>query len=262
MVHLVQDRKNNILYLTLNRPEVHNAFNDDLIGEITSAFQSTYEDSDLRAVVLQGEGKSFCAGADLNWMKSMKDYSFDENYADSMRLSDMFVAIEQCPVPVVCRLHGAALGGGVGLVSSCDYVLALDSAKLGLTEVNLGLIPAVISPFVINKIGISHARALFLSGEIFKADHGQVIGLVHKVYSSLEDLDTGLEKLLTKISKTGPLASRKAKDLVFDNMKYADNFEFLRAHTAKLIAGQRISEEGQEGMSALLEKRDANWQKI
>lgn len=253
---LLKEIKNNILYLSLNRPELHNAFNDELIEKLTQEFENISEN--VRLVVLKGEGKSFCAGADLNWMKRMKEYSQEENYQDSIRLSELFYSVQKCPVPVLGIIQGAALGGGVGLVSACDYTLGAREAKFGLTEVNLGLIPAVISPFVLRRVGPGHGRAYFLSGEIFDGKRAYEIGLLNKVVSRDELVDAE-NKLIERFLSTGPQASRKCKDLLQLNTDYSDDQEKLKHLTCQLIAGQRVSKEGQEGMTALLEKRKPNW---
>lgn len=249
---------NNILTLTLDRPDLHNAFNDELIAILTSEFLDIPEN--IRFVLLKGNGKSFCAGADLNWMKAMKNYSQEENYNDSVRLSELFYAVKNCAVPVIGIIHGAALGGGVGLVAACDYAMGVRDAKFGLTEVNLGLIPAVISPFVIEKIGVGNARAFFLSGERFDGQKAYEIGLLHKVVDRSE-LEQAESKLVERFLATGPKASRKSKDLIKINEDFFDDPHKLKHLTCQMIAGQRTSDEGQEGMSALLEKRKPNWVK-
>lgn len=241
----------------LNRPELHNAFNAELIEEMISLFESFQGETDLRLVVLSGRGSSFCAGADLNWMKAMKDYTKTENFEDSKRLAKMFSTINECEVPVIGRINGHALGGGVGLVSVCDYALAVPEALMGFTEVRLGLIPAVISPYCISKIGESHARAWMLSGERFSAETGKSLGLVHEVVSQ-ERLDERMEELKKSFLAAGPVAAREAKRLirgVVKNLKASEDF------TCQLIAERRVSAEGQEGMSALLNKTKPAWVK-
>lgn len=245
--------------LTMNRPEVHNAFNDEMIQGLTKAFGELSQDENVRVIVLEGEGKSFCAGADLNWMKKMKDYSEKENYDDSVALSQLFYTIDTCPKAVVAKVHGAALGGGVGLVSACDYVVAQEGSKFGLTEVKLGLLPAVISPFVIAKIGESQARALFLSGERFDEKKALQLGLVHKI--SLERYFTqDVEKVVERMLSAAPLAQSKAKELIREVVRRRpQNYKEVEDYTCQLISGLRTGPEGQEGMSALLEKRAPNW---
>jgi methylglutaconyl-CoA hydratase len=245
--------------LSMNRPEVHNAFNDEMIQALTQAFRELSQDESVRVVVLEGEGKSFCAGADLNWMKKMKDYSEQENYDDSVALSQLFYTIDTCSKPVVAKIHGAAIGGGVGLVSVCDYVVASENTKFGLTEVKLGLLPAVISPFVIAKIGESYARALFLSGERFDEKKALQLGLIHKI--SLERHFTqDVEKVVDRMIAAAPLAQSKAKELIREVVsRRSQNYTEVESYTCKLISGLRTGPEGQEGMSALLEKRTPNW---
>lgn len=238
----------------MNRPELHNAFNAELIEELIKAFDVSAE---TRLVILSGRGASFCAGADLNWMKSMKDYSKEENFKDSKRLAKLFSTINDCPVPVIGRVNGHALGGGVGLVSVCDYVVAVPEALMGFTEVRLGLIPAVISPYCISKIGESYARAWMLSGERFSAIEASRMGLVHEVVEA-SALDEKIENLKKRFLSAGPEAAREAKLLVKSVMKNLKGSEDL---TCQMITERRVSAEGQEGMRALLEKDKPAWMK-
>ncbi|MFZ8934031.1 MAG: enoyl-CoA hydratase-related protein [Bacteriovoracaceae bacterium] len=236
--------------LTLNRPEIHNAFNDDLIAEVRDCFSQAEKDSDLRVMVITGEGRSFCAGADLNWMKAMKNYSFDENVADSGRMNEMFHAINTFSKPTIARVNGAALGGGAGLISCCDFVIAQEKAKIGFTEVKLGIIPAVISPYVVAKIGNSQARANFLCGRRFDAYKAKEMGLVHEV--------TGLDELDTKTEET--IIDNNKLNLVFNVIDKARlGHQEVSRYTTEFIAHVRASDEGQEGMAALLEKRKPEW---
>ena len=245
--------------LTLNRPEIHNAFNDDLIAEVRDCFSQAEKDSDLRVMVITGEGKSFCAGADLNWMKAMKNYSFDENVADSGRMNEMFHAINSFSKPTIARVNGAALGGGAGLISCCDFVIAQEKAKIGFTEVKLGIIPAVISPYVVAKIGNSQARANFLCGRRFDAYKAKEMGLVH-VVTGLDELDTKTEEIINEFLSAGPKASNLAKELVFNVIDKARlGHQEVSRYTTEFIAHVRASDEGQEGMAALLEKRKPEW---
>jgi methylglutaconyl-CoA hydratase len=246
--------------VTLNRPEIHNAFDDELIKELTERFSGIDKDPSVRAIVLTGEGKSFCAGADLNWMKRMKSYSDAENYRDSQALAELFHVINTNSKPVIGRVFGAALGGGAGLVSVCDYVVAVESTKIGFTEARLGLLPAVISPFVIGKIGESWARAYFMSGEIFSAKRALEMGLVHQLVTE-DELDTQVEKTLKQFLAAGPKAAFEAKKLVrtiVDGKGHKTTQE-LRDYTCQTISRIRISPEGQEGMAALLEKKKPSW---
>lgn len=259
-LYTIDKKSNGVYYISLNRPELHNAFNAKLIKDLTQLFISFEQDSNIRLIVLQGEGKSFCAGADLNWMKSMVSYTEEENFKDSNDLFAMFEAINTVSVPVISKVSGAALGGGIGLVAASDYVLAADNSKFGLTEVRLGLVPAVISPFVINKIGESYARAYFLSGERFSARRAYEIGLVHDVVSQSE-IETKLESIVKSFLKAGPIASKVSKKLIA-GVSHSDKSNLPKDHssfTCGEIARLRISDEGQEGMNALLEKRKPNW---
>lgn len=250
----VIEKENGVKEVWMNRPDLHNAFNAELIEEMISLFESF---KDERLIILSGRGTSFCAGADLNWMKAMKDYTKEENFKDSKRLAKMFSAINDCDVPVIGRINGHALGGGVGLVSVCDYVVAVDSALMGFTEVRLGLIPAVISPYCISKIGESNARAWFMSGERFGADEAKRMGLVHDVVTAT-DLDTKIEEIKKRFLAAGPVAAKEAKKLVRGVMK---NLKASEDFACNMITERRVSPEGQEGMRALLEKDKPAWMK-
>jgi methylglutaconyl-CoA hydratase len=251
----VEKDSRKVVTVTLNRPEIHNAFNDKLIHEITDTFDELSK-SDARLIILTGEGKSFCAGADLNWMSSMINYSEEENHEDSLKLAQMFQVINECPMPILGRVNGHALGGGVGLLSVCDFVHTHDRAKFGFTEVKLGLIPAVISPFVIAKIGESHARAWFLSGELFKGKEAKHMGLVHKV-SEFSDFEKDFEKTVESFLLAGPNAAQSAKELVKEVLSLSH--EEVTEYTCSEIARIRNSDEGQDGMKALLNKTKASW---
>lgn len=242
--------------IKLNRPEIHNAFNDEMIFELTTFFQNLSDQGSTRLIVLEGEGKSFCAGADLNWMKKMKDYSQEENYKDSQELRGLFEAMNNCHVPMIGKVHGAALGGGAGLVSVCDFVIAVDNTKIGFTEAKLGLLPAVISPFVVSKIGHSNARAYFLSGEIFDAHKAYDLGLVHRVCSA-EELDLAVENQVNIFLKAAPHAAKEAKALCHQIKRLP--LETVGDYTCQTISRIRIGDEAQEGMNALLSKRKPNW---
>lgn len=244
--------------LTLNRPEIHNAFNDQMIADLTALFEEKELINSCRLIVMRGAGKSFCAGADLNWMKAMKDYSMQENVDDSLKLQKMFDVINNCPVPTVGVVHGAALGGGSGLVSCLDYVIAEENTKFGFTEVKLGLLPAVISPYVVDKIGFSQARALFTTGERFMASRAMQIGLVHRVEEQAS-LEVRVAKVIAQYLSAGPEASSVAKALAFHIAKADQSFEAKSQYTRELIAKTRIGSEAQEGMTAMLEKRKAGW---
>ena len=237
--------------VALARPEVRNAFNAEVIAQLHDVFARITAADDVRAVVLSGEGPVFCGGADVKWMRASLDLTFEANVADAERMSDMFRAIDDCPKPVIGRIHGAALGGGAGLAAVCDIAIAAEDAIFGFTEVKLGIIPAVISPFVLAKIGASQARALFVTGERFDAARAKRIGLVHEVVAPAE-LDASVERRIAEVCTAGPEAIAAAKLLVrrvLDN-SYADS----RAITTQAIAKQRVSPEGQEGLRAFLER--------
>lgn len=242
--------------VTLARPEVRNAFNAQLIAELREAFERLAYDASVRAIVLRGEGAAFCGGADINWMRSALDLSYDENLDDADAMSRMFRAIDGCSKPVVARVTGAALGGGAGLVAACDVAIAAQDATFGFTEVKLGILPAVISPFVIAKIGVSHARALFLTGERFGADRARDIGLVHRV-TPLDAIDDALDEVLAELKTSSPGGMAAAKALVA-SVRDA-SYDETQALTTSAIARQRVSEEGQEGLRAFLERRPANF---
>lgn len=244
-----------VLTVTLNRPDVHNAFNDELIAEAIDLFSTL--DVSARAVVLRGTGKNFCAGADLNWMSRMVSYTRDENVRDSSLLAKMYALINECPLPVIGRIQGAAIGGGVGLVAVCDIAIATTASKFGLSEVKLGILPAVISPYVIGKIGESHARALFLTGERFDAERALRIGLVHRIVESDEALDAAVAETVTQLRSSGPDAVRECKKLIAHvaSHELADSIPY----TIDAIATRRVSQEGQAGMQAFLKKEPAPW---
>jgi len=246
------DVTDGIARVTLARPDVRNAFNANVIGELHETFTRISAADDVRAVVLSGEGRVFCGGADINWMRESLDLSLEANQIDAERMSDMFRAIDNCSHPVIGRIHGAALGGGAGLTAVCDIAVASDETVFGFTEVKLGIIPAVISPFVLGKIGASHGRALFLTGERFDADRALQIGLVHQVVK-IDDLDAAIDGIVGELRTAGPRAVSAAKLLV---RRVLDaTYEESREITSKAIANQRISPEGQEGLRAFLERR-------
>lgn len=246
-----------VVTIALERPEVHNAFNDTLIREMLEIFDGFDGRDDLRAVVLRGNGKNFCAGADLNWMASMVDYDRSQNIRDSARLAKMFASINESPIPVIGRVQGAAIGGGVGLVAVCDVVIAEKGAKFGLSEVKLGILPAVISPYVIRKIGETHARALFLTGERFDSERALRIGLVHTIVEGDEKLDQAVEEAVANLRTSGPQAVRECKRLI-DHVAHSELAEAI-PYTIEAIADRRTSEEGQAGMKAFLQREKAPW---
>lgn len=243
--------------LTLNRPEVHNAFNETLVGELTLVLNALDRDDAVRVVVLTGAGKSFCAGADLNWMKKMAGFSRAQNLADAGRLTTMLATLNGLSKPTIARVHGAVYGGGVGLVACCDIALAADDAAFALSEVRLGLIPATISPYVVEAIGARAARRYFLTGERFSASEARRLGLVHEL-SSVADLNDGVAALVGKLLGAGPRAQAEAKMLIRAVAHRGHDARVL-VDTARRIARIRASDEGKEGVAAFLGKRDAAW---
>ncbi len=238
----------------LQRPEVRNAFDETLISELTQAFGAIPEAT--RAVVLTGEGPVFCAGADAAWMKKSKEYGEEENARDAAAMATMLRAVEECPKPVIGRVRGAALGGGSGLAAACDIVVAEEGAQFGFTEVRLGIIPAVISTFVLPKIGWGAARRYFLTGERFGAREAQALGLVHEVVSP-DALDARVDALIAELLRCGPRAVEAAKRLLREVAGLSR--EKAIEHTVQSIARLRVSPEAQEGLGAFLEKRKPGW---
>jgi len=248
-----------VVRVTLDRPDVHNAFNASLIAELQRIFAGLAREgpTELRAVVLAGAGPSFCAGADVDWMRAALQLDVEANEHDAMAMADMLEAIDTCPVPVIARVHGPALGGGAGLCAVADLVVAEAGAKFGFTETRLGILPAVISPFVIARIGETHARALFPGGRRFGAIRAQRIGLVHEVVEGLEALDAAVDQAIADILASGPTAVRAAKAIVREVRGLGHGS--AKWHTARVIARQRVSEEAQEGFRAFTEKRRPAW---
>lgn len=245
--------------VTLARPEVRNAFNAQLIGELHAAFSelSSEPPDRLRAVVLAGDGPVFSAGADVAWQRDAMGLGLADNQADAGHLLAMLAAIDECPAPVVARVHGAALGGGMGLCAVSDVVLAAAGTRFGFTETKLGILPAVISPFVLARIGEGHARALYLGGERFDADRALRSGLVHEVLPDEAALDTRVEAVVAELLGAGPSAARAAKELIRARRELSETA--FRAHSVEVAARQRVSAEGQEGLAAFLEKRPPRW---
>ena len=240
--------------ITLNRPDRRTAFNDDAGRELRAAFEAL--DERTRLVVLTGAGDAFCAGADLNWMKKSASYSERENATDAGAMVGLFKAINECPVPVIGRVNGHAMGGGVGLVACCDIVVASERAKFGFTEVRLGLIPAVISPFVLGKINAADARRYFLTGEVFGAAAAREMGLVQEG-APADSLDDVVKGMVKQLLQNGPVALRQAKRLIFEVTRRAPADAL--AYAVDEIARLRVSPEGQEGLAAFLEKRAPQW---
>ncbi|KPJ54228.1 hypothetical protein AMJ39_01380 [candidate division TA06 bacterium DG_24] len=249
----VGDRVGRIL---LNRPEIHNAFNDVMITELLEVLSRLASDEDVRVVVLTGSGKSFCAGADLHWMKAVKDYSYDENVADALELSKLLYAIYSLPKPTIARVNGAAIGGGTGFVSTCDMAIAAETAKFSFSEVKIGVVPACISPYVVRKVGEGTCREFFLTGKRLTAAEVEQAGLVNRVVP-VEQLDAAVDDLIKELLSSGPHALGVCKDLL-ENVP-SMSLEDAQLYTAKILATLRMGDEGQEGMSAYFDKRKPQW---
>ena len=247
--------------LMLNRPEKHNAFDAALIAELTRKLVQLNNDDRTRIVILTGAGKSFSAGADINWMRSMAKFSEAENIEDALKLAELMDVLNTLRKPSIARVNGAVYGGGVGLVACCDIAIAADTAKFCLSEVRLGLVPSVISPYVIAAIGAHQARRYFLTAEAISAQQAQHIGLVHEV-APADKLDEAVGKEVDLMLKAGPKALAACKKLIAANAAASiSTRRALKQKTAQLIAQLRVSDEGQEGLSAFLEKRSPNWRK-
>ncbi len=248
---------NGICSLTLNRPEVHNAFNEVMIAEITEALLSLESSPQVRMVVVRGNGKSFCAGADINWMRRMADYDEDQNYEDASLMSDMMDKLYRFPKPTLAHVHGAVFGGGVGLVTCCDIAIASDDTVFSLSEVKIGLIPSVISPYVVEAIGARNARRYFLSGERFDAPAARHLGLIHECCDAT-DLSVLEQTITNELLQSAPGAQEIAKAQLQNVVANHINPE-IRRQTARMIARVRASDEGREGTAAFLEKRLPSW---
>lgn len=256
---LLNLRDGPVVRLRLNRAPLHNAFDAALIAALTSALEALASDASVRVVVLEGEGPSFSAGADLNWMRAMATAGEAENREDALALARLMRTLNELPKPTIARVQGAAYGGGVGLVACCDVAVGAQQARFGLTESKLGLLPAVISPYVIAAIGPRQARRWFASAETFDAAQARAMGLLHEVVEA-DDLDAAVQRQIDLLLKAGPVASAHAKALVRAVAGLHDNTA-VDAANAALIAALRVSPEGQEGLSAFLEKRKPNWTK-
>jgi methylglutaconyl-CoA hydratase len=248
--------ENRIAKVLLNRPEVHNAFNEVMIRELLEVFQEISKSEDIRVAILTGRGESFCAGADLNWMKRMVNFSYEQNLEDSLKLAELFYLMYSLPKPVIAAVNGAAIGGGTGLVAVCDIAIASENAKFSLSEVKLGLVPACISPYVIRKVGEGRCREFFLTGERVTAQRALELGLVNQVVP-LTQLDMVVNDKAKQLLSSGPKAIAMCKEL----LKNVPGMSFNKAmtYTAEMIASMRIGDEGQEGMNAFLEKRKPKW---
>ena len=252
--HITVERshQDKIATITMRRPEVHNAFNKQLIQDLMTAFTDLVTDTQLHTVVLTGEGPSFSAGADLNMMRESAVFTHEQNLNDALRLAELFDTINNFPCPVVARVNGTAMGGGLGLLAVCDIVIAVEAARLAFSEVKLGIAPAVISPYVVRKIGETHARVLFVTGERFTSTFAQEIGLVH-IVTKAEDLDAAVSKTVSELLSGGPQAIRSCKALAL-NVGQMDR-DSARTYTAETIAELRVSAEAQERLRAFLERR-------
>lgn len=253
------DRDNAVATLTLARPSVHNAFDDGLIADLTAALETLDADPSVRAVVLTGDGSTFSAGADLGWMRRMAQASESENRDDSLRLARLMRTLNFLSKPTIARVNGSAYGGGVGLIACCDYAVGAEGAKFSLSEVKLGLVPAVISPYVVAAIGGRHARRLFTGADVIEASEAMAIGLLHAL-APVAGLDAAVDRILHFWAKGGPLAQREAKQLALRMAGMTrESAERTDAENAALIARLRVSPEGQEGLAAFLDKRAPNW---
>lgn len=252
---LLVDIDGAVARVVLNRPAVHNAFDDALIDALVTTFERLGSDETVRVIVLEGAGRSFCAGADLSWMKSMVGYDEAANRADSLRLAGMYATLDRCPKPVIGKVQGAAIGGGCGLVAVCDVVVAGPRARFALSEVRLGLAPAVIAPYVVRKIGTTRARELFLTGQRIDPMEAKQYGLVHRLVGSEDGLDGSVALVASMMLQGSASALAACKELAREADQWVDPAE----RTASIIAALRVGEEGQEGMRAFLEKRKPAW---
>jgi len=249
-------KKGHVARIFFNRPDVHNAFNSSLIREVNDAVGRAAQDEGVRVVVISGVGKSFSAGADLNWMRETIHFSFEQNLQESLEIAEVMHKIYTLPKPTIARVNGAAIGGGNGFLSACDIVVASEDAKFGLSEVKLGLVPAAISPYVILRIGEGRAREYFLTGERISAQRAYEIGLANRVVPA-DKLDEAVDAIVSALLSSGPRALASCKELIRSASRMT--FEEAKAYTARMIANLRVSQEGQEGMAAFLEKRKPNW---
>lgn len=253
------ERRGRVAHVELDRASVHNAFDDVLIAELTAALQELDGDDAVRALVLTGAGNTFSAGADLNWMRRMAGATAADNRSDALGLAALMRTLNFLGKPTIARVNGSAYGGGVGLIACCDHAIATPAAKFSLSEVKLGLVPAVISPYVVAAIGLRHARRLFVSGEVFDADYALRIDLVHELVAA-EELDAAVERALHFLAKGGPLAQREAKQLALRQAGMTLEAQHARdLENAELIARLRVSPEGQEGLGSFLDKRPPRW---
>ncbi len=251
--------KNNVGTIWLNRPEIHNAFNEIMINELINIFDAIKEMDELRAVILRGRGKSFCAGADLNWMRNVAKYSYEENYKESLNLSICFHKIYTCPKPTIAIVHGAAIGGANGLLAACDFAYADTNTTFSLSEVKIGIVPACISPYVTKRVSEYGSKELMLTGKRFKGPEAEHHKLINKSIP-MDEMNAHVDELISLLKTSGPKAIDHCKNLLYE-INNNLNLDQAIEYTAKMIADIRASEEGQEGMSAFLEKRKPNWVK-
>jgi methylglutaconyl-CoA hydratase len=249
-------KKQGVTTVTLNRPQVHNAMDEQLMNELTSCFKHLSGDDNTRVIILTGNGKSFCAGADLNWMKSMVKYSQEENIKDSNLLLTLFNIIYDCPKPVIGRINGHAFGGGLGLIAVCDITITIPGLKFAFSEVNLGIIPSVISTFIAPRLTTADMRRLFITGERFDSNYAHKIGLIDYVVPP-EEFDEKVQFYVYLLKTSGPRAIHEIKNLIKNHKKM--NVEDYKTFTVEKIAELRVSDEGQEGVNAFLEKRKPKW---
>lgn len=249
--------KNEVGTIWLNRPHIHNAFNEIMIAELIEIFKEIKDINEVRIVVLRGRGKSFCAGADLNWMRNVAKYSYEDNYEESLNLSKCFYEIYTCPKPTIALVHGAAIGGANGLLAACDFAYADENTTFSLSEVKIGIVPACISPYVTKRVGEYSSKELMLTGKRFKGEEAAYHRLVNKSLTA-DKLEEYLEEVIALLKTSGPKAMSHCKNLIYDISNKLTLQEAI-GYTAKMIADIRASEEGQEGMAAFLEKRKPNW---
>lgn len=251
--------ENGIATILLNRPEIRNAFNEVMISELTQAFQFVEKMNEVRVILLKGEGKSFCAGADLNWMRDVSTYTFEQNYAESYRLSQCFYTIYTSAKPTIAIVHGAAIGGANGLLAACDMAICADDTTFSLSEVKIGIVPACISPYVIKRVGEYGARELMLTGRRINGKEAETYKLINKSLPA-EQMEAYLQNIIDMLLSSGPAAITHCKNLIDKVVNHIDLDEAL-SYTARMIAEIRASAEGQEGMAAFLEKRKPGWVK-
>lgn len=254
---IILETESGIATIKLNRPDIRNAFNEVMISELTDAFQVAGKMDDIRVIILKGEGKSFCAGADLNWMRDVSNYSYEQNYAESYRLSECFYAIYSSPKPTIAIVHGAAIGGANGLLAACDISVCHSDTVFSLSEVKIGIVPACISPYVIKRVGEYPARELMLTGRRISGDEAEYFRLVNKSLPE-DQIEEYVNQLVSMLFSSGPAAISHCKNLINKVVNHIDLDEAL-SYTAKMIAEIRSSAEGQEGMAAFLEKRKPKW---